>query len=83
MLKIQGASHRAAVTSAMLTKVSSGHAGVEPQSKTHCNISAFNMLIKLIAVILNPIKGKLKNEETKEGQNQEKQRFELSGKHQQ
>lgn len=41
------------------------------------------MLIKLIAVILNPIKGKLKNEETKEGQNQEKQRFELSGKHQQ
>lgn len=41
------------------------------------------MLIKLIAVILNHIKGKLKNEETKERQNQEKQRFELSGKHQQ
>lgn len=41
------------------------------------------MLIKLIAVILNHIKGKLKNEETKEGQNHEKQWFELSGKYQQ
>lgn len=65
------------------TEVSSGHTEVEPQSKTHCNISAFNMLIKLITVFLNHMKGELKNEETKEGQNQEKQWFELSVKHQQ
>lgn len=65
------------------TKVSSGHTGVEPQSKTHCNISAFIMLIKLITVVLNHMKGELKNEETKEGQNWEKQWFELSVKHKQ
>lgn len=66
MLKIQASSHRAAVRSAMLTEVSSGHTGVEPQSKTHCNISAFKMLIKLITVILDHIKGKLKMRKLKE-----------------